>query len=55
MTQKDVSSVGALILKHFVERNSWGKIKIQNNPNGLKAALAYQGKLSDYGKWLMGI
>lgn len=27
---------------------------MQNTPNGINAALAYQGKLSDYGKWLLG-
>ena len=44
----------ALVLKNLPQRNAWIKIRAQKAGASNNIALAYQGLIKDYGKWLFG-
>lgn len=42
-------------MKSLPERNAWIKVRGQKTSNSTNLALAYQGLLKNYGKWLLGV
>lgn len=46
--------MSALISKNLPQKNAWVKVRGQRIGSSHNIALAYQGLIKDYGKWLFG-
>lgn len=47
--------MSALILKNIPERSVWIKLRGEKTSTSANLALAYQGLLKNYGKWIFGL